>query len=126
MFAPIVPFVLLAVVSRPCSAKVWWQFAGGCVLHFIQERNKHHTIMFAAQRARDIVLYVKVYTKHLTEANVDPASKVSVRPQDDFLMYFFIFRMILKEGYKIFLIVITARRAKQQFIFLTQKKSRFA
>ena len=61
----------LSVHLFSSSAKVWWQFAGKCILNFIQERNKRQTWSYTITRAQTIVKYVRVYTKHLTEAIED-------------------------------------------------------
>ena len=59
------------------SGKVWWQFAGKCVLNFIQERNKRHTWPYIVKRSQDIISYVSIYTKHLTETIEDNNQKVT-------------------------------------------------
>ncbi|XP_048580764.1 intermembrane lipid transfer protein VPS13D isoform X3 [Nematostella vectensis] len=57
------------------NAKLWWQFASTCILHFIQERNRHHTLSFATKRAHDLVVYVKLYTEHLMSNQLESAKK---------------------------------------------------
>ena len=71
------PTAVEIILFFPFSAKEWWQFAGKCILNFIQERNKRQTWSYTVNRAQTIVKYVRVYTKHLTEPIEDINTTVS-------------------------------------------------
>lgn len=49
--------------------KLWWKFAQEAAMDRIRHRNQRSSISFAARRARQNVVYVKGYTRHLTEVS---------------------------------------------------------
>ncbi|XP_028393538.1 vacuolar protein sorting-associated protein 13D-like [Dendronephthya gigantea] len=75
------------LLPKKHNAKAWWQFAGKCVLNFIEERNKRQTWSFTITRAQTIVKYVNVYTKHLTEATEDVNATVIQKEIEDELSF---------------------------------------
>lgn len=69
------------------NARKWWQFSITCILQSIQERNVRQTWGFAVKRAHDIVTYVDIYSKHLTDGTVEPYLKDGQQDIEDELSF---------------------------------------